>query len=323
MNRLLNLPHAIYCLLIVSLFLFACQADAPRTAEDSAPAVTKVAQTGDNPREFDRYWNQGNAELSSYHLQQARYGEIHEGEAVLIFVAEDFSAKRLVKLNNPNGAGDDLVRVLKLNFTKKFNTGLYPYSMMSSAFTPVDLQKHAASLKTTMSSQEWCGHTFTQLNLRGRQYEVSGLSYFEQEGEEFFKLDKAWLEDEIWNRIRIAPESLPTGTFEMIPGSFYTRLRHVPLKVETATATLEKDTNDPAAQVYQLNFAAHNRTLRIRFQRAFPHEILGWEESYPSGFGAGAKMLSTRATLNKSILTDYWNHNSVADSVWRDRLGLE
>ena len=91
--------------------------------------------------EFGDYWYQGKAELTSYDLEQARYGEIHPGHAVLIFVTEDFSRSKHVKLDRPQSAGDDAVKVLKLNFMKKFNTGIYPYSMMSSMFTPIDLAR--------------------------------------------------------------------------------------------------------------------------------------------------------------------------------------
>jgi len=44
--------------------------------------------------EFGAYWYQGKAELTSYTLEQARYGEVHPGEAVLVFVTEDFSKSK-------------------------------------------------------------------------------------------------------------------------------------------------------------------------------------------------------------------------------------
>jgi hypothetical protein len=47
----------------------------------------------------------GNAELSSYSFQQAAYGEIGNGEAGLVFVAEDFSTNKLVKLDEPSNTG--------------------------------------------------------------------------------------------------------------------------------------------------------------------------------------------------------------------------
>ena len=113
---------------------------------------------------FGDYWYRGKAEVTSYRLQQARYGQIREGDAVLIFVTEPFSESRHVKLDRPGEAGGDAVTVLKLNATRKFLTGIYPYSMMTSVFTPIDANSDARAIKITTSSQEWCGHTFTQLN---------------------------------------------------------------------------------------------------------------------------------------------------------------
>ena len=51
------------------------------------------------------------------------------------------------------------------------------------------LEKNPRSLKTTTSVQEWCGHTFTQLNRIRDGYLVLGLSYFESEGDETINLD--------------------------------------------------------------------------------------------------------------------------------------
>src|SRR6266550_1243897 len=75
--------------------------------------------------EFKNYWYAGKAEISSYKLKQARYGEIHDGNAVMVFVTEDFSKSKQVKLDHPEKAGDDKLPVLKLNLVKKFVTGIY------------------------------------------------------------------------------------------------------------------------------------------------------------------------------------------------------
>ncbi len=47
--------------------------------------------------QFKGYWYQGKAELTRYQLEQARYGEIHSGDAVLIFVTENFLLDKQVK----------------------------------------------------------------------------------------------------------------------------------------------------------------------------------------------------------------------------------
>ena len=164
---------------------------------------------------FGRYWYQGKAELTRYKLDQARYGEMHSGEAVLIFVTEPFLAERQVKLEHGDPAKG--LTVLKLNFVRKFFTGIYPYSIMTSTFTPVDFAR-TRTLKVASESQEWCGLTFTQLNLRNGRYAGQLRSYFEDEGDRAFEFAPAWLEDELWTRIRLAPETLPVGDVTVVPG---------------------------------------------------------------------------------------------------------
>ncbi len=269
------------------------------------------------------YWYQGKAELSSYMLEQARYGEVHPGEAVLIFVTEDFSRKKHVKLDRPASA-DDRVPVLKLNFTKKFNTGIYPYSMMSSVFTPMDsFEADPATLKVTTSSQEWCGHTFTQLNRTTDGYHVTELSYFEAEGDQRIELEGAIPEDGLWNHIRVAPLSLPTGRTRLIPGTMYQRLSHAAWRAAWAEASLGRDPHNDARAVYTLDYPDLGRTLTIRFDTAFPHAITSWEESYVSGWGPSAARLTTRGTLKKRIMLDYWNHHDRADTHLREALALD
>lgn len=272
--------------------------------------------------EFGDYWYQGEAELTSYELEQARYGEVHEGEAVLIFVTEDLSKSKQVKLDNPAGAPDDKVSVLKLNLTKNFTTGIYPYSMMSSVFTPVQRQSYPHTLKVTTSSQEWCGHTFTQLNLKKRKYALELRSYFESEGDQSLDLDDVVLEDEIWNLIRLDPSSLPTGAFEIIPGTMYQRLSHSEWTELNAEASLETSADNAEMMVYTLTYPEQKRTLKINFQATFPHEIESWEETARSGFGPDAQQLTTRATKIKRIKLDYWNWHDVADLEKREALGL-
>ena len=236
----------------------------------------------------------------------------------MIFVTEDFSRTKQVKLDDPLKAGADGVKVLKLNATRNFNTGIYPYSMMASTFSPLNFAP-GSTLKVTSSSQEWCGHTFTQLNNRNNQLEVSLKSYFETEGDQNVSINRALMEDEIWNMIRLKPAELPVGSIDVVPSLFYSRLGHRPLEVENASAEL--NTMDTLS-IYQLNYSEFDRTLTITFNTSFPYEIVGWEESYLSGFGPNAKRLTTKAMQDKRIKLDYWSKNNLADSVWRKELNL-
>jgi hypothetical protein len=276
--------------------------------------------------EFKRRWYSGKAELTSYTLEQARYGEIRSGEAALIFVTEDFSTDKLVKLDKPEETSNKQ-RVLKMNMTKSFVTGIYPYSMMLSVFTPVSKEGTAKTLKVVSSVQEWCGQTFSSLKLNRGTYNWQLHSYFEKEVEQDKKLSSdAMPEDELWNRIRMAPSTLPQGEVRLIPGLFWQRLSHTEIEEEEAVLSLAKaDTSflkDSGTQVYTIHYPAARRTLQIYFNTTQPHEIAGWQESYPDGFGSNKKMLTTTAVKKKTIWLDYWKHNRLADSTYFDSLQL-
>ena len=295
--------------LFLLIFLMGnCSSDSTQSKNNNQFAV----KTSISNNQFKDYWYQGKAEITSYDLKQARYGEVHQGDAVLIFVTEDFSKKKQVKLDYPSKNPKDAVPILKLNATRKFNTGIYPYSTMQSIFTPVNQKENKGSLKVSTSSQEWCGHTFMQLNQKGNSYQVQTNSYFESEGDTNFKLENVLLEDELFNHIRINPKNLPQGKIKMIPSTLFSRLSHIDFKVENATALLE---NKSDMMVYTIQYDSIDRILAIHFEKAFPHQILSWEETH--------RAKTTKATKKKSILLDYWSKNGVADLKYRKELGLE
>lgn len=307
-------------LLAVASFIFGCSdADSQHGSAAKKPAAPKPVTVDSR---FGGYWYQGKAEVTRFALEQARYGELRKGDAVLIFVTEDFLGDKQVKLES-DPTGRDVVPILKLNLTKKFNTGIYPYSLMTSVFTPVDLNAKPHSLKVTTTAQEWCGHTFTQLNFRSNKYDVELRSYFEREADQNVALDVALLEDEVWTRIRLSPESLPTGAVRMIPGTMAQRLRHTVLGVEDATATMERMVGGGTPLMrYTINYAKAGRSLTIEFEKEFPHRIMSWTETYRDGFGPKAQMLTTRAVRTNELMIDYWTKNSSADDGLRKELGL-
>lgn len=275
-----------------------------------------LATAQQTPQTFRQYWYQGKAELTRYALQQARYGEIHQGDAVLIFVTEPFLKDQQVKLEH--GESKNAISVLKLNFTRKFFTGVYPYSLMTSVFTPVDLNGQR-TLKVTSTTQEWCGQTYTQLNLRNNRYHGVLRSYFQDEGDLELDVDATWLEDDLWTRIRIAPDALPTGEIRLVPGLQTVRLRHLSLKPETAIAALQQK---DSTSVYTVEYKTFQRRLKIEFERKFSYAILSWEETGPGGFGPNAPTLTTKGVRTHTLFTDYWNKHTVGDAPLRRQLGL-
>ena len=276
----------------------------------SVPETKVLAPKTILSKAFNDYWYNGEAEITSFKLKQARYGEMRDGTAVLVFVTEDFLPEIQVKADNYS---DKNTPVLKLNATKNFNTGIYPYSVMQSTFYPVSNNKHA--IKISSSMQEWCGHVYSQLNNRSK-FEITSHSYFQGEADQSFKLQKAITENELWTQLRIDPKSLPIGDIQVIPSLEYIRLAHKKLQTYNAYATIEDEK-------YILSYPELNRSLTINFNSSFPYEILGWEESFKSGFGSNAKTMTTKATKLESIKSAYWRKNKNADEVHRESLKLK
>ena len=299
----MEIARITFAIALSSIMLIACR----KEARDIK--TTPRNQTD----EFKAYWHAGKAEINSYDLDQSRYGENRKGKAVMIFVTEDLSKKLQVKSDDLSNRNN--INVLKLNFTKNFVTGIYPYSLMLSVFTPTNREREPNSLKATMSSQEWCGQVYTQVNLRGNRYAIKSHSYFEQEADEKFSVRQALLEDEIWNFIRLDHERLPIGEVEVVPGLFYTRLSHVDLKVQTAVG--EKTETD-SVYIYSLRFPDDGRSLSIEFEKKFPFRILGWKETWKE---RGNEMQTT-AALDKTLFTDYWTKNKNEFLYLRDSLNL-
>ena len=264
---------------------------------------------------WGRYWFQGEAEISSFDLTQYRYGQPRTGEAVLIFVTEDFSRKNQVKLDDPDASTSDKISVLKMNQTRDFVTGIYPYHMMLSAFTPT--KEQSQGVKFTASSQEWCGHAFTQLNLKGDEnYSGKVFSYFEAEGDDNFSFS-GMAEDDLWNLIRIDPKQIPTGSVQMMPSLFYQRFTHQEFKTEEAFIRV-LDLNAGRSQL-EVAYASGSRVLKIDFEKEFPYPIMGWEEIQTKS--DGTKEI-TKATRKGMKIVDYWSKNKVEDSFLRKELNL-
>ncbi len=304
--------------LLIVLALAVVFAFAMKATVFQQPA-TATAKPAPLPTGFAGYWFSGKAELNHYALKQAQYGALNPGEVVLIFVTEDFRTDKQVK-SETEASRDKSVPVLKTNLIKKFVTGIYDYSLYTSVFTPIHSSTSANTLKVSTSGQEWCGHSYLQLNYQNTGYQVQGKSYFEQEVDEAYKVDMATLEDELWNRIRLAPDQLPTGDIRLISGTISARLRHKRLEPLPANAKLDDYAGvlypGKSLKSYTVEYPTDGRTLMIVFEGPFPHRIVGWEETYKSK----DNLLTSRAVLTKTTQSDYWNHNAPTDSTLRAEL---
>ncbi|OBX22051.1 MULTISPECIES: hypothetical protein [Bizionia] len=298
-----------YCILAI-FSLLACKQD-KKAANTATTAETQWSpEAVDN--EFKAYWYTGKAELNSYTLKQSRYGEIRDGEVVLVFVTEPFSFSKQVKLDNPQAAGADNASVMKLNSFRKFNTGIYDYSIATSVFTPINSQEHPNTLKLNTSIQEWCGHTFTQLNLKDTNYHFQEFSYFETDGDTESAISIALLEEELMTRIRLNKGQLPLGETNMIFSTIYSRFANKNL--EATTAEISKTETDSTTH-FAIEYLNYDRKVTIDVEKQFPYKIRGWKENNGDG-------LITEAQLKKSINEPYWDQKKRSDETKREALQL-
>ncbi len=267
---------------------------------------------GNDEKTFNAYWNTGQAEISTYLVDQSIAGEMQKGTLTMIYVVEDFSKSKLIKLDEPKKHMDDFIRVMKLNTTVEFITGIAECNQMTSVFSPLDYQESPHCLKLVSASQDWGGQSFFQATWKGHRYELHKFSNADAEGTHELSVVNTWLEEEIWNKIRISPDDLPVGKIKMVPAFAFLRSGGKELKVYDAKAEIQKTNAD---FMYSLEYPELNRKLEIHFALDFPHRIVSWKEVVD-------KQDVVSATLSKTMMSDYWNHQHPKDSILRDSLDL-
>jgi hypothetical protein len=293
-----------YFFSLLLLLNFSCKNETSNQVSKKTEKIEKEKRV--LSQSFKKYWYNGSAEISSYSLTQSRYGELRTGEAVLVYVTEDFLPNIQVKADLRS---DSTKAVLKLNSLKRFYTGVYPYSIMQSVFTPV--KQKSSAFKVSSSVQEWCGHNYKQINNK-QDFYITSHSYFEGEADENFKLKKGLLENDIWTKLRINPKELPEGKFKMIPSLEYLTLKHKELKYYEAIGCITDST-------YSLVYPNLERFLQIKFEKDFPYHIKEWEEHYKRN----DSNFITKAKVNKTLNIPYWSLNKVKDSIYRSELNLK
>ncbi|MCB0456727.1 MAG: septum formation inhibitor Maf [Flavobacteriaceae bacterium] len=298
--------QAVFATYLLSIVVFIGCKKSENNLIPSSKEDSNTLKNRSLSEEFKSYWYDGTAEITSYDLTQERYGELRKGKAVNIFVTEDFLPEVQVKAN---AVAETNIPVLKLNQVKKYVTGIYPYSVMTSVFYPVNATEHA--LKTSFSMQEWCGHAYIQLNTK-KDFEIVSHSYFEGEADQNLHLPKTWLESELWNLIRINPNELPTGDISVLPSFEYFRMSHTPIIAKNAYGKLMQG---DSISSYTLDYPEIKRNLAIYFNSKPPYEIERWEETHPNG-------LKTTAEKLRRIKSKYWSQNSTQFEYLRDSLAL-
>lgn len=265
---------------------------------------------------FWGHWSDGQAELSGYELVQPRYGEQRKkAYAVLVYVTEPFSRSRLVKVDRYDRNNPDHTTVLKLNHVRKFQTGIYDYSVMTSVFA--DPAQGFRPLKITFSGQEWCGHVFEELAFKdGVKLDLN--SYFEGETTQT-QLAAQDSEDALFIQIRdLASQALtrPTLSATRLDSALHRRLRHQSAKANTMGVSWgEKTSTTVPAGSFETWPATWKRadgtSCTAQVESPYPHRIVAWSCSD----GESARMTG-------SMRSPYWRQNGEGDEKLLEKLGL-
>jgi hypothetical protein len=291
--------------------LLACGADsaARDTASDLPVAATAAG--------FWDLWGDGQAELDGYRLTQPRYGELRRGEAVQIWVTETFTGAQRVK---SDGGHDDEFPVLKLNEVRHFQTGIYDYHVLTSAFVRLDGQDRVGRpTKISQSVQEWCGQVYEEWVAMDGYYHRIRRSYFDGENDLDAKVDlppDGVLADVGPFIARGLPATLPDGEVDWLPLVLDGRFAHQEPAWTRATWSRgpAEDVVVPAG-----TFRAIPVTVAPKVglgttwwvEEAAPHRIVRWTR--PDG---------EKADLTGSIRTKYWSEHDEGDEAMRKELGL-
>ena len=308
-------PLRVLRVLLFSAGLAACtHRSAAGTAETTAgahPALPARPSARATP-DFWRTWGDGKAELSGYRATVMRYGAPREAEIVLVYVTEPLDRATLIK---DDEAGTRAVPVLKLNFSEKFQTGIYPYSVMTSVFAPVDgyLPARFGPVKVTLSVQEWCGHVFHGVWVGEREYESQIVSYFASEGEHTETIESgadALYEDALFIQLRELDGAFANGgdwSGPLVPRLWNARRAHVPLR--PVAARIVRAHRDGGVDRFTLTYASVERSFDV--EQTGAKRIVAWS----ANDGEHAEILQT-ARL------PYWALHDPGNESYREQLGL-
>ena len=266
---------------------------------------------------FWRHWSDGHAEVSGYTLTVNRYGQRRQGQAVLIYVTEPFSISKGVKVDHYDPKNGDHTIVLKLNLLKRFRTGVYEYALMTSVFSLP--QQKFRTVKSTFSSQEWCGQTFERLSIKDGETLLRIESYFEGESETKRFSERLDTEDALWIQARGLMAGGPGDgmpTAKRVLSAAHRRLNHRvaqprPLKTRWSAP---KTVTAPIGEVVIRSLSwQRSRTVgcTLQIEVAAPHRVVGWQ----CDDGEMAQLTGTQRM-------PYWQQARLGDERLLKGLGL-
>ncbi len=273
---------------------------------------------------FYQTWGDGKGEINVYKLTEERYHEPRQGHAVLVYVTEELNADTHVKVESDATPPNKRMYVLKLNSLRKFTTGLYDYSTMTSVFSvPESYLGHEpfTAARVTHTTQEWCGQVFERLDLRKDGFHRVLHSYFEREGDVDQKIlaPKVELEDNLWIKVReLDGPWLAVGEsreLDLFSSAWERRKEHSrpePHRVIVTKRDAEPiETGLGTIPAYIWTWTIGDRQVSIHVEAEGAHRVLGWEDSHGG-----------TAVLESSERLAYWTLNDDHQFTTRLRFKL-
>lgn len=273
-------------------------------------------------QDFWKHWGDGQAELSGYRLTQPRYGVLRAGTAVLIYVTEDFSDALRVKADPGRHPATDVFPVLKLNFVRDFQTGIYDYNVLTSTFARIAPGWPVA--KISFSSQEWCGHVYHQLLPRAGRIAGVFHSYFDSEadGSDDLPLPEGGLfEDQLpilvrgWLTEYVKPGQSRSVPF--LPSLLSARLEHRALA--WGRATVSRSAQPVSVRVPAGTFQVSRWTVAVKGGPTLTYDV---EISSPYRLLRWASDRGEEGLLLKTARLAYWKLNGPGGEAALKELGL-
>jgi hypothetical protein len=314
MHRTAPGPRPVFFTLLVVLL----------AADGFAARDTDMPAYGDT---FWRTWGDGQGEIATYRGTRDRYGEVRDTEVVVITVTEDFSFEKRVKADPGKHPPRDVFPVVKQNVNERFTTGVYPYSLMTSAFVSLSSDAGVARgtpAKVSFSAQEWCGHVYHQVLFDEKRARESLHSYFDGEEDRLSTLPHpagGVVEDTLllWAR-GLASPALSVGESREVPfmpALRHARLEHFPLAWTTAQLTVKREPTRITVPLGTFDVEvrevvlAGGRTLRFFVEREGARRIIRFDDGEDT------------VSLVAATRMPYWQRHANADLPLRARLGLD
>ena len=268
MDKFIRNNFLAICITLAVVYAFAKKATIFQQDKPKLKVEVIMPNNQETNKTFIDYWKNNKIEITKFDLKE---DSISVGEGFL-----SFSISYVKGVNKT-----DSIQVLHSDFTGKIRKENYDYSAITSAYLPLNLTIRPHAMKVMNSVQESMNNSFLALSQIPKSYEIESKNTFKEKIKEHIIVERKNLEDELWAKIRMNPNDLPTGDVEMIPSfAYWQSVRKLP-NIYEAKAELQNyvgtEFTGKKLRMYTLDYPDLKRNLSIVFEEEFPFEIVGWK----------------------------------------------